>query len=226
MPAYRSEAEGEIREAVVAYLREHRPSARIMHEVNASSFGNRIDVLAVSEAEIIAVEIKSAKDKLDRLPDQLAAMRRCSHHVIAALHEKFLVPRKCGAHAAHFEKDGEFFLGEVPQPVGIREGWVYPIRPRCLKPNWFDDLQRWHLPSPAIQQPLPSGALDMLWANELRAMASRFGVSATRRATMAHLTAALRWQLSGRDLTRGICAALRARPCVEADPAIEWSEAA
>lgn len=223
MPAYRSDAEGEIREAVVAHIRRHRPNARIMHEVNASSFGNRIDVLAVDEAEIIAVEIKSAKDKLDRLPDQLAAMRSVAHHSIAALHEKFLVPEKCGSHAAHYEKDGEHFYCKFPSVIRWREGWAYPIRPRCLDPKWHDDLLRWHFPEPAIQQPLPEGALGMLWASELREMAGVYGVSAARKATMEHRAAALRWQLSGRDLTRGICAALRARKCIEADPEIEWS---
>ena len=226
MPAYRSEAEAEIREAVVAHLRQHRPNARIMHEVNASSFGNRIDVLAVDRTEIIAVEVKSAKDKLDRLPNQFSAMRKCAHHVIAALHEKFLVPIECGAHAAHFEKDGKHYYGVLPDPVGWREGWVYPMRPRAISPIWGDDLKRWHVPDPAIQRPLPSGSIVMLWAGELRDIARRYGISLPARATMEHAVNALRWQLTGRDLTLGICAALRARKCIEADEAIEWSEAA
>lgn len=72
MPAYRSEAEREVREAVVARLRLIRPDARIINEINASAFGNRIDVMAVSRTEIISVEIKSKKDKLSRLPKQIA----------------------------------------------------------------------------------------------------------------------------------------------------------
>jgi hypothetical protein len=74
MPAYRSSDEGEIREAVVAHLLTLRPSARIIHELNCSTYGpNRIDVRAVTPAEILAVEINSQKDKLDRLPAQIAA---------------------------------------------------------------------------------------------------------------------------------------------------------
>jgi hypothetical protein len=45
--------------AVVGHLRQLRPGCRIIHEINASSFGNRIDVLAVGESDLIAVEIKS-----------------------------------------------------------------------------------------------------------------------------------------------------------------------
>jgi len=37
MPAHRSDAEAEIREAVVQHLRRARPEARIMHEVNIAS---------------------------------------------------------------------------------------------------------------------------------------------------------------------------------------------
>lgn len=197
MPAYRSDAEGEVRAAVVERLRKIRPEARIMHEVNASSFGNRIDVLAVSRAEIIAVEIKSAKDKLDRLKDQVAAMRGCAHHAIAAVHEKFS-------------------LSDVRNATGWNaEHWFYPAQ-----------IQYWSNPPVAVSRPLPAGALDMLWRNELLEMCGRFNVCVGKRPTMQQMVPALRWQLSGRDLTLGICAALRARKCIEADDPIEWSEAA
>lgn len=225
MPAYRSDAEGEIRTAVVARLRQLRPDARVMHEVNASSFGNRIDVLAVDRAEIIAVEIKSAKDKLDRLGDQMKAMRGCAHHSIAALHEKFLVEREVGRHAADYERDGKFFIGEAPKhaPSSYEDTastWVFPERQRG---PWN---KGWRDPKQVVQQPLPSKALDMLWRDELRLMCHRFNVAATGRATMGFMATALRWSLTGRELTLGICAALRERACVEADAPIQWRDAA
>ena len=197
MPAYRSDAEGEVRQAVVARLRQIRPNARIMHEVNVSSFGNRVDVLAVDRAEIIAVEIKSAKDKLDRLADQVKAMLGCAHHTIAAVHEKF-------------------GLAAVREATGWRAThWFYPA-----------DTAYWTEPRPSPTIPLPSGALDMLWRDELLTMCGKFSVCVGKRPTMGHMIPALRWQLTGRDLTLGICAALRARICVEADEAVAWSEAA
>lgn len=197
MPAYRSEAEGEIRTAVVARLRQVRPNARIMHEVNASSFGNRIDVLAVDRAEIIAVEIKSERDKLDRLKDQISAMKGCAHHVIAAVHEKFE-------------------LGEVRKAMGWHhQAWFYPA-----------DTAYWPEPRLVPTIPLPSKALDMLWREELLEMCGRYSVCVPKRPTMGQMLPALRWSLTGRDLTLGICAALRSRVCIEADPPIEWREAA
>lgn len=197
MPAYRSEAEREIRDAVVARLRQMRPDARIMHEVNASGFGNRIDVLAVDRAEIIAVEIKSAKDKLNRLEAQAKAMRGCAHHVIAAVHEKFA-------------------LNDVRSAVGWGATiWFYPADP-----------QYWTEPRLALTLPLPNDALNMLWREELLTMCGHYGVCVPKRPTMGQMITALRWCLTGRDLTLGICAALRARTCIEADDPIEWSEAA
>lgn len=197
MPAYRSSAEAEIREAVVARLRQVRPNARIMHEVNASSFGNRIDVLAVDRAEIIAVEIKSERDKLDRLKDQVRAMAGCAHHVIGAVHEKF-------------------GLREVRDAMGWgHQAWFWPA-----------DTAYWSDPRPAVSRPLPAGALDMLWRAELLEMCGHYSVCVPKRPTMGHMIPALRWGLTGRDLTLGICAALRSRECIEADPAIEWREAA
>lgn len=223
MPAYRSPDEGELREAVVARLRVMMPAARIMHEVNAASFGNRIDVLAVDKAEIVAVEIKSKKDKLDRLPDQIKAMTGVAHHVIVAAHEKFLVETPTNQWAAHTERDGKFYRAALPDVVD-RLGpkvmpWVYPLRNRAMNgAAWNEYL--WNAPQPVFAEALPSGALNMLWQAELVTMCARHRVPANSRATMDFMRRALRWHLTGAELTRAICAALRARECIEADPAI------
>lgn len=227
MPAYRSPDEGEVRKAVVARLRQMMPAARIMHEVNAASFGNRIDVLAVNKAEIVAVEIKSKKDRLDRLPDQIKAMTRVAHHVIVALHEKFLVETPTNQWAAHTERDGTFYRAALPAVVerpGVMS-WVFPLRNRNLAskgPAWNEYL--WNAPQPVFAEALPSGALGMLWQAELVTMCARHRVPANSRATMDFMRRALRWHLTGAELTRAICAALRERECVEADPAIPFDQ--
>ncbi len=227
MPAYRSADEGEIREAVVARLRTMLPGARIMHEINAAQFGNRIDVLAVDQAEIVAVEIKSKRDKLDRLPAQVAAMKSVAHHVIVALHEKFLVEKVTNQWAAHYERDGAFYRGALPDVVDQSRAlpWVHPLRDRAISADCyaFTDY-RWTAPQPVFADTLPSGALDMLWQAELVTMCARYRVAAHRRATMDHMRRALRWHLTGAELTKGICAALRERNCIEADPAIPFEK--
>lgn len=211
MPAYRSSDEGEVRDAVVAHLRDIRPNARIIHEINCSSFGpNRIDVLAVSPVEIIAVEIKSKKDKLDRLPAQIASMRACSHHVFAALHEKHLRP-----------------LGQVEHGYGVTPPeeargaivWVFPRLDRQghveCRSEWVE-RDRWAKPKAS----LPPGAIHLLWREELQAICADLGVRAVSRLTMEEAVDAIRWRLTGEQLARTICSSLRQRTCVEADPAI------
>lgn len=226
MPAYRSSAEAEVRDAVVARLRQSRPDARIIHEINCSTYGpTRIDVLAVGPTEIIAVEVKSAKDKLDRLPKQIIGMARCAHHVIAALHEKFLVEKETNEWAAHYERDGEFYMRALPVEInsaGINV-WVFPELRRSMKSvveHGHDSLANWRMPPQRFDCALPSGALNLLWREELAWLCGSLGVATGRRSTMDDMVSALRWNCNGRELTKGICAALRTRRCAEADPEI------
>lgn len=222
MPAYRSPAEAEIRDAVVARIRKSRPNARIIHEINVSDHGpNRMDVLAVDRAEILAFEVKSSKDKLDRLPAQIASMRGAAHHAIAAIHEKFLVEQTTNEWAAHEVREGKYYLRAIPAGLDHRaEIWVYPERRRALPSADHDFLERWNFPQIAIEKPLPASAIDMLWRAELFQLCSILRVSATRRTNVAEMIAALRWHCTGKELTLGICRMLRARRCVEADPEI------
>lgn len=221
MPAYRSPAEAEIRDAVVARIRKHRPDARIIHEINVSTYGpNRLDLIAVDREEIIAVEIKSAKDKLDRLPAQVEAMRWSAHHTIVALHEKFLVEQSTNQWAAHYERDGVYFLKKLPDGLRRVHAWVYPEIRRNPKANGWDHLARWRFPDRHAESTLPHGALSFLWRDELYELCGAFRIPVGKKATMGPMARALRWHCTGKELTRGICAMLRARRCVEADPEI------
>lgn len=221
MPAYRSPAEGEIRDAVVARIRERRPEARIIHEINVSTFGpNRIDLIAVDRAEIIAVEIKSAKDKLDRLLAQMKAMEDVAHHAIAAVHEKFLVEQTTNQWTAHSERDGKFFMRTLPEGLKISDAWVYPEKRRAMRDDGVDSYASWRFPAQTMDTALPAAGLDLLWRDELFHLCGALRIAAGRRATMGEMTRLLRWHCNGKELTRGICAMLRARRCVEADPEI------
>lgn len=205
MPAYRSSAEGEIRVAVVERLREIMPGCRIIHEINAASFGNRIDVLAVGEKSLAAVEIKSAKDKLDRLPDQIKAMSLVTPHVYAALHEKFL----------------ESGVGGTYPPKQARGAitWAFPKAKRgghveCSEV--WRQRETWRKPSMSM----PSGALLMLWREELHAICSGLSVKGCSKLTMEEAADQIRWRMNGEQIAVAVCSALRARQCVEADPEI------
>jgi len=220
MPAHRSSDEAKIRDAVVANLRRLRPGARILHEIQ---FGNnRIDVLAVDRSEIFAVEIKSKKDKLDRLETQIQAMLGCAHAAIAAIHEKFLVEQTTNAMASHYERDGVHYRGRRPdQARRATRVWLYPKRQRAAEQGCYDVSSRWRAPDLALQVALPSGALDILWADELRELCFSLRVSADSRTPRRVMMRDLRWFASGSEITKGICQALRRRKSLEADPPIE-----
>lgn len=210
MPAYRSEAEAEIREPAVARLRQVIPGCRIIHEINAFGFGNRIDVLAVGEDRIAAVEIKSAKDKLDRLPDQIKAMQLVTNDVFAAIHERFLV----------LSPNGHVF---PPREAKGATTWVYP---RASRKGHIHCDTEWHAASAWVKpvRNLPPSAIDILWRDELHAICQRLGIPRVSRLDMRQATDEIRWRLTGEQITRTICATLRARECVEADPPIPLSD--
>lgn len=212
MPAYRSEAEKEIRDPVVARLREIVPGCRIIHEINAFGFGNRIDVLAVGEGRIAAVEIKSAKDKLDRLPEQIKAMRAVANDVYAAIHERFL----------ELGPSGHLF---PPQEAKGATVWVYP---RATRKAHVHCGAEWHTASAWVKpvRNLPPAAIDILWREELHEVCRRLGVPRVSRLDMRQAADEIRWRMTGEQITRMICAALRARECVEADPPIVEMEVA
>lgn len=226
MPAYRSSAEADIREAVTARIRERRPGARIIHEINVSTYGpNRIDLIAVDKAEIIAVEIKSAKDKLDRLEAQVKAMNGCAHHVVAALHEKFMVERVTNQMAAHYEREGQFYRRDMPEDIryGTASVWIFPETWRSMTPKadgGYDFDSSWIFPSQRIEKALPADAIHLLWRDEIYELCHGLRISATRRSTMPEMVSALRWHCNGKELTKGICQALRTRSCTEADAPI------
>lgn len=70
-----SEAEERIRGKAEAALRLALPEARIIHELVLRQGGVRIDLAAVTPDRLVCVEIKSERDVLKRLPEQVKAMR-------------------------------------------------------------------------------------------------------------------------------------------------------
>lgn len=216
MPAYRSADEAEIRDAVTQRLRVLRSTYRIIHEIQNACHGpNRIDLIAVGPSEIIAVEIKSKKDKIDRLPAQILAMRGMAHHVIAAIHEKFLIEPAY--------KNAPPGIKGLPKEARGATVWVYPEAGSEVGRTY--GCAAWQEPRMTVTQCLPQGALDMLWAGELRTLCANLGITATARHTRPQMIASLRWSVSGGTLTKAVCSALRRRECVEADPPIRSESA-
>ena len=203
----RSAAEQEIRDAVVAKLRRTLPSARIIHELNVYGSGsNRIDVAAVTRDQVYAVEIKSERDKLDRLAAQVKAFSAAAHHCIVVAHRKFFDDTPY--------KDGRPRLAWPHEYY--RHLWCYPDPP----PGEGCGFYRWTVPGPTLSAPAPRDAMHMLWADELTEIAERLSIGIGRRATIETKIDLIAHHATGKEITLAVCRALRTRAFAEADAAI------
>lgn len=197
MPAHRSDSEREIRDAVIERLRKIRPEARIIHEINSGA-GTRIDLLAVSTDEIIAVEIKSEKDVTTRLERQYRAMKGVAHHAIVAYHKKHDI-----------------------EGIPSYAHWRYPeeaLNPWATTANSYDWNWRWTEPKVSSGATLPYDAIHILWKAELLHVAEFHGVAIKKYWPCHKLIDAIRWTLTGKQVTLAVCASLRNRDSLEADP--------
>jgi hypothetical protein len=215
-----STAEREIRDAVVARLRALRPEARIVHELNVDTGRNRIDVAAISSEELIAVEIKSERDKTNRLVEQAQAFAAVSHHLIVCAHEKHwskaswqrddLPPSELPAlKKASIAGPGPTLWRYPEIEGGYREGeWREP-RDRFSKRQW---------------QPHATRFLDLLWRDELFRVCRRHRIPVDSRSSRLPMIGDCAWLMTGREICRAVCAELRCRPFAEADPPVELEQ--
>jgi len=210
--ARRSTAEQAVRDAVVARIRVALPRARIIHELNVAGTGsNRIDVAAVTLDRLFAFELKSEKDTLDRWPEQQRAFEACAHHVIVV------------AHRRHFQEDKSYAPPRFVWPFGEYETNVWMFPEPEPSGTWPLYNHRWHLPKDKLIEPHAYKFLNMLWRNELFDLAQRFRLGLARRATRHDAIVEIALNCTGAEIATGVCAALRARTFVEADPPFEWS---
>jgi hypothetical protein len=185
-----SEAEERIRVKVEAKLRQTFPDARIIHELVLKQGGVRIDLAAVTPTRLICAEIKSERDVMDRLPDQVKAMRLVCDAYIVVVADKWIDKARKVA------------------------GWLNTCRESDIDSP--SDFTFAHLERHALKGMCNAPArLDMLWADELRAIGCPIP-----RANRTIATAYISDACTGRDVRLAVCAALRARSFPRADPAI------
>lgn len=144
-----SAAEERIRAKAESALRHAFPEARIIHELVLQQGGVRIDLAAVTPNRLICVEIKSERDVLTRLPDQVAAMKRVCD-----------AWRVCCADK-HLDK--------------VREiaGWIGAVSETELDTPGYGLMR---LERDALEGMCNAPArLEMLWADELRLIAGGKG---------------------------------------------------
>lgn len=145
-----SEAEERIRSKCEAALREQFPDARIIHELVVHQGSCRLDLAAVTPSRIVVVEIKSERDVLTRLPQQVKEARRVSDLFRVVVTDK------------HLEKAREL------------AGWLETATEDQVARSIGCSYATKQLMGTPINAP---ARLAMLWADELRIVAecgSRF----------------------------------------------------
>ena len=228
-----SAAEERIRAKVVETLRRQLgPSYRIIHELVVEQGGCRLDVAAVSEDELVVVEIKSEKDVLKRLADQVRVARKVAQKTWVVVADKHLPAVKAMTESTiTYEVYGPIqFAHNYRRLAGPEQ--VRPVLRSENNPTYFGELNYCRILTeddaggltlaPGIgygerpPRPQPGEMLKMLWADELRGFARRFGAGATTPREQTMLLAIE--HASGREIRRAVCAALRARSFPRADP--------
>lgn len=213
-----------MRALIVPELRKRYPTARIIHELPVRYSTNRIDLAAVTETEIISVEIKSSRDVMDRLEAQLRAFKPISARIIAALAPKWneqmpsIETRYDSGAIGYRQQFTE--TQEIIRRVGGVDIWTVDAEAGAVTVT--DGYHR-------IRKPWLAQMLDMLHVAELAEIAARRRVVVPKRAAHLTLVHALVDMLQGREVVADVCRALRARDafCEGTDaPIIKASEAA
>ena len=200
-----SASEREIRDYAAGRLRQMIPGARIIHELVVG--GCRADLAAVTDERVTLVEIKSERDTLKRLPEQVRQFNRAAHEVIVIAHERWWDAEPYDNGAPRFVPGKELADGVKATTV-----WGYPeVADR-------DPYGAWSMQRQWSSQPEPHAArlLELCWKSELLAECSRHRISASSRTNMMTLIRDMTWHMTGAEIARSVCRQLRNREFPEA----------
>jgi hypothetical protein len=188
-----SEAERYLRGLAVDRLRQLMPDARIVHELNVETGQCRVDLAAVAPDQLVFVEVKSRKDKLDRLPEQTRVFSPACHRLVVLYSEE------------------RWDVGAVYRASDYRaEVWSDAHPPA-----------RWTLGHPTFRPPDTAAMLNLLWREELWHEAARAGYQPHKRESRSPLMHRLWNGLTGAEVVAAVCRQLRGRHFAVADPPVE-----
>ncbi len=209
-PANRSPEELAMREIIAAQLRKRWPSGRLIHELPLRYSSNRLDLATVTEREIIAVEIKSSRDTLQRLERQLRAFAPICSRIIVALAPKWNTQMPLLVHVEGGRTSFREQLTEAQQII------------RQIRNLGDPHIETWTVSADdgtatqtnggvaSNDRPWPARLLDILHVAELERIAVRHCVAVPHR-RHDRLVMALCGALTGREAQMAACRALRER---------------
>ena len=205
-----SSAERAIRDGVHDWLRVNVPEARVIHELVVG--GCRADLAAVERERVTLFEIKSSKDTLTRLPEQVRQFARAAHETVVVADERWFDRTPYNNGLPRFVP-GDALLDACKHEAEI---WAWPHDPtRNLYGAW-KFRRSWS----AEPEPHAARLLELLWKEELLRECFRHQISATSRTTCPTMIRDMAWHMSGKEIARAVCRQLRQRAFPEADAPI------
>lgn len=202
----RSDEELRMRMLVADELRKLHPGARIIHELPLRYSERRLDVAAICDDKIVAAEIKSSVDVMDRLEHQIRAFLPVTARVIIALAPKWnqklemvVEKRERGTFYHQPKTEAQELISKIG---GNTETWTVDanagaveITERCYRDG----------------TPWSHKMLEMLWRNELAEVAARHQVCVPPRASHLVILNACEEVMTGREVRVAVCRTLRQR---------------
>lgn len=209
-----------MRAIVAQHLRQRWPGARIIHEFPLRYSSRSLDMAAILPAEIVAVEIKSSKDVIDRLERQLRAFAPICTRIMVALAPRW------NAKLPSIEKPfpngyGTSYISQYTEAQavikGVRESQIETWT-CCHETGRFENTDGGY---GGQRFPWPARMLDVLHVRELEMILSGGSVPRTVR-SHAYCVEAVHQRFTGPQIIRAVCSALRARNgfAAESDPPI------
>lgn len=184
-----SAATHEINDAVIAWGRKRYPGCRVIREFAMGK--RRVDILFVTERDIVGVETKAECDRPDGARDQVMEYRRYLPQVFLAVHQRW---------AEHKE-----VRSVMTSRLILYDGAVAKL----VWDNAHSEKHR--LPDYTVI----SRIIELLWRDELVAIGQANNAverPAHKSWTVPKLSNHLAMLLTGREIMLGACAQLRRRP--------------
>lgn len=187
-------------ELAKVWLAGRYPEALLVPELSIGTWGKALlDLAAITETEIIGVEIKGEGDSPSRLGLQAAVYSKAATRM-------FILP------APSLER---LCFRHVPDCWGrLRVNETGQVE-RARRHEWDRDAE------PEVLSTAPRQLLQCLWKDELRDIARRHGVFTERRPTAINLLDCLAEDLPLKVLRLEVCRALRERKWI--NKAFEWA---
>lgn len=197
-------AEEAMRNGVEAFYRERFPGARIVHELVMDRGKVRADVCAIGTGHLVAAEIKSGYDAIDRLITQAALFRLACPELWLFVDDR----HARDAEIIHYLMPtiGFATCGEIELRKASKEGrapvWSIRREARLFRPD-------------------PEALLSLLWVGELteEAVAARIVTPAKRPLSHGSLVKRISEVMSNAEMLVLVCRQLRMRTAQwRADP--------